>query len=38
LTEILPDFIHPVLQVSHRTLLKRSVDNSKVERYRPETS
>lgn len=38
LTEILPDFIHPVFQVSHRTLLKRSVDNSKVERYRPETS
>lgn len=38
LTEILPDFIHPVLRVSHRTLLHQSADNNKVERYPSETS
>ena len=38
LTEILPDFVHPVLQVSHRTLLHQSADNNKVERYLSGTS
>lgn len=38
LTEILPDFIHPVLQLSHRTLLQRSGDNNKVKRYPTERS
>lgn len=34
LVEILPDFIHPVLQISHKELLLQCKDDSKVERYR----
>ena len=33
LTEILPDFVHPVLHLDHRALLNRCADTNKVERY-----
>ncbi len=38
LTEILPDFVHPILHLTHRTLLSRCTDTSKVERYVPKKS
>ena len=38
LVEILPDFVHPVLHLDHRTLLSRCPDTGKVEPYSPKTT
>jgi len=38
LVEILPDFVHPVLRLNHKTLLSRCRDTSKVEPYAPKTT